>query len=304
MAGPSPCSKWGATVLPSAVRPCECSIGTALSRTPKPWHPIPILKKAKALEAVGPRVDSGDCAGLGAGAGDRCRYAPLRRATARLAATVGAYWLDGSTCHRLPFSANRLPMDCHRLPKPAMTCHVLPQSSEPSGGPGPGPLRRFPRVTPKDLSAWVQVAVGAAMLQRSSAAGSRVGKTGADPSPGLSPSATSCGARRCAGPWPAANWAAGSRPSSGRRCVLTKDTAMARTPAPGHLRCLLGAKAGRWWLWGGVNSCRRLAAQVDGLCYPTLVLFERSDVPASVDPLVRNIGPAGSRGDLFLSSDP
>ncbi len=53
-AGPSPFSRWGATVLPSAVRPCECSIVTPLSRTPKPWHPIPILKKAMTLgSAVG-----------------------------------------------------------------------------------------------------------------------------------------------------------------------------------------------------------------------------------------------------------
>lgn len=51
-AGPSRCSQWGATVLPFAVRPCECSIRMASSRASRPWHSIPILNKAMARYLV------------------------------------------------------------------------------------------------------------------------------------------------------------------------------------------------------------------------------------------------------------
>ena len=84
---------------------------------------------------MGPLVESGDCVGLGAGAGGRCRYKPVRRATptatttptptetatARLAATVGGCCLNGSACHHLPWSATGLPPS-------AKTCHELPRT--------------------------------------------------------------------------------------------------------------------------------------------------------------------------------
>ena len=55
-------SRWesDATVLPFAVRPCECAIDTAFSRTPRPWRPV--LNKAMAPSAASQealRINSG-----------------------------------------------------------------------------------------------------------------------------------------------------------------------------------------------------------------------------------------------------
>ncbi len=87
------------------------------------------VKMEEEWETIGCQVESGDCADLGAGTAGRSRYAPLRRATARLAvATAGRRWPDGSTCHRLPFSAIGLPPS-------AKTCHDLPRAVSSSSGP-------------------------------------------------------------------------------------------------------------------------------------------------------------------------
>ena len=84
---PSPCSKRGATVLPSAVRPCESSIGTALSRTPRPCRPTPL-----AIRWV-PEMTS-----FGSGGRDSCRAAfagavpsTTRRLRRSVAHPVGPY---------------------------------------------------------------------------------------------------------------------------------------------------------------------------------------------------------------------